>query len=198
MDRPTSLSSTLRQLGVLCALATLAALPARAQGARLPRGAESNRHLIAGAPFGALYGVVGTEYQRVDLGGLSLGLGGSLVRFDDDRFRTVEGTLRYYPAGRGFGGFSVGLTAGYAHIRDEAESAVVPELDLPRRTVSGPTVGVSADYNWLVGPYRRLVVGVGVGAKRVFTDDRAPDTDVLDYDDLRTYPTVRFVVGFTR
>ena len=57
------------------------------------------------------------------------------------------------------------------------------------------TVGVSADYNWLVGARDRVFIGVGGGAKRIYPQGAGDDWFEFLFSRIRSYPTMRFVVG---
>ena len=112
-------------------------------------------------PFGGLV----VEYERAASPGITLGLSGGYydpIGDDDDSYSSAEAKLRFYPAERALRGFSIGVTAGAARIRDdEGRDAVGNEI---RSSTSGATAGVIVDYNWLIGRNRRFFVGTGVGA----------------------------------
>ena len=191
-------------LALLLAAAPFAPVAARAQSAP-----EIRRAAVSINPLGIPFGWFTGEAERAVGGGASVALAGSWFDLpsEDDRLATVEAKLRYYPAEQGLRGFALGLTAGYTRFVERYETyppTVVfgpngpSERPITRREVTdGPTLGVTADYNWLLGARRRMLVGLGVGAKRIFTDrddDRQFQDEVFD---LPAYPTVRFVVGVT-
>ena len=52
-----------------------------------------------------------------------------------------------------------------------------------------PTIAVIADYNWLLGKSKRVLVGAGVGAKRIFGSES-------NFSNINfAYPTGRFQIG---
>ena len=180
----------------LAALAAASVSSARAQAAPATTAREPYRQAFTLNPLGIPFGWVNGEFERVLGGGATLGIGGSWLEVDDDDdFASVEAKLRYYPSERGLRGFSIGLSAGYTRIEDNQETIFGPDRTPRAQVVDGPSLGVMADYNWLIGARRRFVVGAGLGAKRIFTDDRSNDSDLIDLDDIRAYPTMRLVVG---
>lgn len=167
---------------------------ARAQSAA--RTPDSLRTAVAFNPFGIPFGYAQGELERAVGGGVSLGVGGSFFDFDDDEFSSAEVKARYYPSERGLRGFSVGLSAGYARIEDRGTQFIFPDrTESITQVIDGPSLGVSIDYNWLLGARRRFLVGVGFGGKRIFTDDRNENGDFINLSDIRAYPTGRFVIG---
>jgi hypothetical protein len=189
----------------LALVATLAgAAPLAAQGS-----APLSRRSLAINPLGVPFGWFSGEIEGAIGGGASFGVSGSFLDPDDedDSLSSIEAKLRYYPAEQGLRGFSIGLTGGYTRLVERYQTfspgtvfgpnAPAPTPTTVRRVTDGPTVGVAADYNWLLGARRRMIVGLGVGAKRIFTDrddDRQFEDNVFD---LPAYPTARFVVGLT-
>ena len=97
--------------------------------------------------------------------------------------RWISGKLLYYPNEDVLRGFSVGLTAG-AHSAEGEEFS-----SQPGERQTAPTLGVIANYDWLLGRAQRFRVGIGAGAKRVLKDVDAADPL------LQVYPDARFVVG---
>lgn len=192
------------RLPLALALLAAAAGPLAAQAAP-----EGRRQSVSVNPLGIPFGWLTGEFERALGGGASVGLSGSYVDIgdEDDTLASLDAKVRYYPSEQGLRGFSLGLTAGYTRYVDQYETfapgtvfgpnAPAPTPTTIRRVTDGPTVGVTADYNWLLGTRRRMLVGIGVGAKRIFTDhddDQQFEDNVLD---LPAYPTVRFVVGLT-
>ena len=182
------------------ALAVVLPLAAAAPSAGAQATAERRDQAVAvnllGIPFGWMTG----EYERAVGAGATLGLAGSYIgpADEDDNISSVDVKLRYYPAERGLRGFSLGLSAGYVRIEEQGGVVVFPGgvgSTTRTRVTDAPTVGVSADYNWLVGARRRVLVGLGAGAKRILAGRDEDDTFEFDLADLRAYPTVRFVVG---
>jgi hypothetical protein len=178
-------------VAAVVALSTLPAAEAGAQGANRPS-PESYRQSFTLNPFGIPWGFINAEFERVIGAGATVGLAGSYIEWDgeDDRVSSAEAKFRYYPAENGLRGFSIGLAGGYTRVEDNGSV-----FGGDRDVLEGPSLGVTVDYNWLLGKRRRFVVGLGLGAKRIFGEDR-PDRDGLDdLIDRRAYPTGRFVVG---
>jgi hypothetical protein len=149
---------------------------------------------LLGIPFGWVTG----EYERAVGAGATLGVGGSYIQpgDEDDNLSSIDAKLRYYPSERGLRGFSVGLTAGYVRIEEQGVTfAPGGAISSHSRVTDGPTIGVTADYNWLIGTRRRVLVGLGAGGKRIFAGKQNDDGFDFDLSDLRAYPTLRFVVG---
>jgi hypothetical protein len=106
---------------------------------------------------------------------------------DDDRWLTFDAKVRYYPGEVVLRGFSLGLSVGSLRYSTLRDSIGVPF----RQVLSAPTVGVIADYNWMLGTERRFVVGTGLGAKRILASQDERDRVGID----RAYLTARFIVG---
>jgi hypothetical protein len=152
---------------------------------------------MLGIPLGWLSG----EYERAIGNGATLGLAASDVALDDAHsFSSVDAKLRYYPGERGPEGFSIGLTAGYVRVGERirlfpATLSTSSGPEFRTRVTEGPSVGVTLDHNWLVGARRRVLLGLGMGAKRVYPEGSGDDWFEFLFSQLRTYPTMRFVVG---
>ena len=134
-------------------------------------------------PFGLLFELFNTEYERRASNTLTVGIGGSTAMVDTydydgwgqevRRERYVNGDvfLRYYPAGRAFDGRSFGVKVGLTRIPDQG---------------SFFGVGFDANRSWLLNEH--FYFGSGFGLKRLFgTDDEAFD--------LKYIPTLRINVG---
>ncbi len=184
---------------------TAGAQPATPAPPPLPPFRNSVATNILGIPFG----LFSFEYERaLTLPGLTFGVGGSHytgdIDDDDDEFEVsgedrntwAEAKLHYYPSERAFRGFAIGLTAGVHSARGIACQDGVFDgcgrLPQVRRTQTGATIGVLANYDRIIGSRERFRVGLGVGAKRVLRNVRE-SRDVLE----QVYPDGRFVVGFT-
>jgi hypothetical protein len=160
-------------------LASLAlANPSAAQAA-----APVQRNIFSINPLGIPFEYVSAEFERMLTGLTSIGLTGSYLGWGDAAYSTLEGKLRFYPNEEGPKGFAVGLAAGVTRIAESYSNA-------PDRAESRPTVAVIVDYNWILGKAKRVVVGAGLGAKRVIGADGDDFSDVLV-----AYPTARFQIG---
>lgn len=209
MSMPESGSPFARRRAAAAALAAALLAPAsslEAQGgAPPPPPLPTHRNSLATNILGIPFGLFSLEYERATaVPGLTVGLGGSHFTGDiedddgsgDDRNSWVSGKLHYYPSERAFRGFSIGLTAGVHSARGDAcdFSDVFGNCAGPRaerRSQTGATLGVLANYDRIIGSRERFRLGIGVGAKRILRDVR--DRDVLD----QVYPDGRFVVGLT-
>lgn len=135
------------------------------------------------------FGLFSAEYEHALVWpGFSFGVGGSWMsegglgdNGTHDRWASAK--LLYYPNENVLKGFSIGLTAGVHTAEGEEFSS------MPGDRQTGPTLGVIANYDWLLGRAERFRVGFGAGAKRVLKD--------VGQDDplLQVYPDARFVMG---
>lgn len=128
-------------------------------------------------PLGLPFGIYSAEYEVAvpGGGGLAVGVGGTYASdfFEDDegdggdgsRDVWFEGKVLYYPSEVALRGFSTGLTLGYHNARNDGGDLFSPGGEV--RSEGAPTIGVLLDYNWLLGPRRRFLVGTGIGARRV-------------------------------
>ena len=181
------------------AAALIAACAAAALGAATPLAAQAARasrpNLFSTNPIALLFGWAGGEYEREIGAGTTLALGASYFEFygddgagEEDDYFSADLKLRYYPSERAFSGLSLGASAGVMHVTDVIE---LDPLDQRTESATGPTIGVSLDYGWLLGRRDAVHIGLGVGARRVFYDD---DEDA-GVDALDVMPHVRFSVG---
>lgn len=139
-------------------------------------------------PVGIPFGVFSAEYEvALAATGVTAGVGGTVTAnsfaFDrDDRW--ISGRVMYYPGEVALRGFAVGVTLG-AHRAEREED----ETDQRARD-AGATLGILGTYNYLVGRQQRLVLGAGLGFRRVLKT-------VRDDSPLRqAYPDGRVVLGF--
>lgn len=181
MNHPmSSFRRTARAIAAAClSLAALAAVAPTAH-AQAPR---ANRTLVSINPLGLPFEIYTGEVEQkisniVTIGGAFSHIGA----FSDASYTTFEGKLRVYPNEEAFKGLSIGLSAGIARVSEDA-------TDGAKRSDSAPSLGVIADYNWILGKSRRVIVGTGLGAKRIFVNGD-------NYDNINTaYPTLRFQIG---
>ena len=110
----------------------------------------------------------------------------SYTNVDRDRFTSFDFNLRYYPGEVVLRGFSIGLSGGYLRYSSRGGPADA------RVSMDAPTLGVVADYNWMLGVNRRFLVGTGLGAKRVLAGESERDLVGIGRADM----TGRFVIGY--
>jgi len=142
------------------------------------------RTFVALDPSLVVFDFGSVEVENAVAPGLTLGGVGSLAVVNGKRYTSGDFTLRYYPGEVVLQGLSFGLSAGVLRY-----SALV---SAERKAIIAPTVGLLADYNWMIGPSKRFVVGGGVGVKRVLASAGARRNVSLS----SVYPTARFVVGY--
>jgi hypothetical protein len=184
--------STLRSLSIATAiLASAVSSTAGAQAQRPPLTIEQPYYqTIAFNPILLPWGIFSADYERALSPAITLGVGGTYAAVrDEDKIGWMDVKALYYPNETALEGFGVGLTAGFvsAHSREDADFFLgQPEY---RRQDSGATLGVVADYNWLVGKRERFLIGLGIGAKRVLKDVQGGSA--LN----QVYPSGRFSIG---
>jgi len=191
------------------AAALLAATPAIAQRPE-PTGIPAYRSLIGFNPLGIPFDVASVEFETLVDQGITFGVSGSYVLWDDDdggsgdRYTSVDLKGRYYPGEVALRDFSVGLSLGLTNyskrIYDNTACFPTPTNQNPcpnglppsrRESLVTPTIGVLVDYNFMLGAERRFVVGTGIGAKRLLKHD----SDIEGFDPPRAYPFGRFAIG---
>lgn len=153
------------------------------------------RGVIGLNPLGIPFDIFSIEAEGAVAPGITAAGALSYVAPDRDRFTSADVKLRYYPGEIALDGFSVGLGLGLTgRAGDDIREACVPTptgCDLPRRSVTGPTISVLADYNFLLGERRRFLVGTGIGAKRWMVSREARES----IDAERAWVFARFLVG---
>jgi hypothetical protein len=170
--------------GVLAvSLALGSAAAGRPAAAQSPT-AVGYRNVFSINPLGIPFEYIAIEYERMVSPMTSLGFTGSYFGAEwlDGSYATGEAKLRFYPNEEGPKGFSLGLAAGITRVSEDV-------FDADDRVETRPTAAVLIDYNWILGKSKRIVVGTGLGAKRIFGVGD-------DFNDLAVaYPTARFLVG---
>ncbi|HZF67501.1 MAG TPA: hypothetical protein VEZ47_05660 [Gemmatirosa sp.] len=184
-----------RMSGALLAAAacTAAVLAARPVAAQVATGAPPVAQLpylqtLSVNPLAIPLGIFSVEYEvALPTPGFTAAVGGTYTSNNDifeRRDRWIEGRLMYYPNEVQLKGLSLGLSLG-------VRRAARKDSDAPtmRPSDSGPTFGVMAGYNYLVGRQQRLVLGGGIGAMRVLKSvgGNSPLSQV--------YPDGRLLVG---
>lgn len=157
---------------------------------------EAPRQSLSINPLGAVFGVYMGEFERSVSPHASVGVAGTYwdTGFTDSEasgelsYTTVDARLRYYPGNSRLEGFSVGGTLGYTGLSGSLTTVDGEETG----HVNTVGAGISLDYNWLLGARNQVMVGTGLGAKRLFIVGE----DVDDDDLTLAYPTVRLVVGY--
>lgn len=173
-----------RALRVGVALLALTLLPAALQA---QDAVPERKTMWSLNPLGLPFEYVSTELERKLSRMATLGASLSYLGIDDNSYLSVEGKVRLYPNEEAFRGFSIGLAGGFSRLQETYYGGLDgAEED---RSTTRPTIAVLADYNWLLGKSKRILVGTGVGAKRIFGDDDF-------FSDINfAYPTARFQIG---
>ncbi len=181
MSALRSLGRSVRRVPVTLAVVLLTAVALPVHGPARPL-----RTLISINPLGLPFKLVSAELEEKINSFATIGGSVSYVDFDNASYTSFEGKVRLYPNEQAFQGFSIGLAAGVSRLGQENSDGNGGTVD-ESKTV--PSIAVLADYNWLLGKTKRVVVGTGIGAKRLFGSD-------TNFGDVNfTYPTVRFQVG---
>jgi hypothetical protein len=119
---------------------------------------------ISASPFLVMWKYFNVEYERRATKA-NTGVSTSFVPGRDADYRNVGAFWHYYPAGRALHGFYLGGRVQVHHGSALTESA----------TLGG--VGFELGKNWIIG--RRTLVGLGVGATRLFGGPLAGDSLTL-------------------
>ena len=129
------------------------------------------------------------EYERKTGGAVSVGVGGTYWDVGEDEDLTYASgdlKLRYYPQGTALQGFSFGGSVGFSSV------SATNVFDGTEESVSGASIGILIEYQWLMGVKRNFALALGLGAKAVMVDE-----DEISSDDfIARYPTARISVGF--
>jgi len=147
----------------------------------------ANRTYIAINPLLVPFDIGSAEVESGVAPGVTLGGVASYTEFDDRHWTSFDFKVRYYPSEVVLRGFSVGLTGGFLKYSSPSDSVAGR-----RESLDAGTIGIVTDYNWMLGPSRRFVVGTGVGVKRILASAEERDRANLG----RAYPTARFVIGY--
>ena len=183
------------------ALATLAsgALSPALEAQAVRTGASPLRYyrgVIGFNPLGIPFDIFSVEAEGAVAPGVTAAGAVSYFAPDEDRFTSADAKLRYYPGETALDGFSVGLGLGITQragpdYREQCIPDPTGGCDVPRNSVTGPTISVLADYNFLLGERRRFLVGTGIGAKRWMVSRDARES----VDAERAWVFARFLVG---
>jgi hypothetical protein len=152
--------------------------------------APVRRSVLAINPFATVAGFVTGDFERTVSPSVSLGIGGSVALADEfNEYRALDAKVRYYPNERMLEGFAIAATFGVASGRSEIFDFNTQSVAFQRETRG--TFGTELSYQWLLGPRRRFVTIVGVGAKRVI----GSEPYVRPFDS-QFIPTARANIGF--
>ena len=164
-------------------LAAAILLPVATAGAQEPE----RRNVLSLNPLGIPFEYISGEYERMITGLTTFGLQGSFLSVDEGSYSTMEAKVRFYPNEEWPKGFSIGLAAGVTRVSEDRFNSNLGR-DV-RESETLPTAAVIVDYNWILGKAKRVIVGGGVGAKRLIGASG-------DFIDVNTaYPTARFQIG---
>jgi len=150
---------------------------AQAEGTKVP---VQKTQVLSANPFLLLGEWANLEYERKISTKTTMGVGGSLVTFNDgdESYKSLVGLVRYYPQGAPLTGFYFGGRLGVHVVSDDDDEGHAYGL------------GVDVGYSWLLGAERDFYIGLGIGATRLFGGDM-PDARVV-------IPSIRLVnVGFS-
>ena len=141
------------------------ASPASAQSVDGARSGLSRQNLISANPIGLLFEWYNAEFERALNPTVSVAAAASSYDFDDARYASVDGIIRYYPAARALKGFSIGGSVGFIDIDEDQCDFCSDESG------SSGTIGIRADYVWIIGRDQHFTAAAGVGAKRLLSND---------------------------
>jgi hypothetical protein len=169
----------------LASVATRVAAQERPSGSAIP---IPSLTYIGFNPIGLPFDVGTLEAETGVANSLTLGGVASYIDVSPWRFTTFEAKGRYYPGGVVLRGASIGAAVGWSHISHRVTTNGVVD----RPSLSAPTLGILFDYNWILGRDQRLLVGTGVGIKRLL----ASESSRKDVGLWPAIPTGRLILGF--
>lgn len=150
---------------IVAAALVAAVSPVSAQKADANRAGFTRTNLISANPIGLLFQWYNAEYEHALLPTVSLAVAGSSYDFEDATYASVDGIARYYPAGRALRGFSLGGSVGFIDINEDNC------FGCGDQSGSSATIGVRADYVWILGRDQHFSAAAGIGAKRLLSND---------------------------
>ena len=153
------------RLAILGAAIAVTATTASAQRVEETRSGVPRVNLISANPIGILFEWYNGEYERALSSTVSLAAAASAYDLDNTDFQSVDGIIRYYPSARALRGFSIGASAGFINLDEEFECEGCDDDG------SSATIGIRADYVWILGRDQRFAAAAGIGAKRLLNDD---------------------------
>ena len=153
------------RLALLSAAIAATATTASAQRVEETRSGIPRVNLVSANPIGILFEWYNGEYERALSSTVSLAAAASAYDIDNTDYQSIDGILRYYPSGRAIRGFSIGASVGFINLDEEFECEGCDEDG------SSATIGVRADYVWILGRDQRFAAAAGIGAKRLLNDN---------------------------
>lgn len=179
---------SLRTLALVAGIALPAIVSAQAPAAK--------RNVISIQPLAAMFTIFSGELERAMGQSSTIGVGASYWDTGDKdatsaKYLSGDLKMKYYPQGHALQGFSVGGQVGYTSMTGTETTMTPTGTTSQEETLSGPTIGVALDYNWLLGANKSFYIGLGAGAKKLFIKDSNILTDVIS-----TYPTARVSIGW--
>ena len=153
------------RLAIIGAAIAATATTASAQRVEETRTGFQRTNLVSANPIGILFEWYNGEYEHAFSSTVSLAAAASSYDFEDARYAAVDGIVRYYPSGRALRGFSIGASLGFIDIDEDFDCEGCDEDG------SSATLGVRADYVWILGRDQRFAAAAGIGAKRLLSDD---------------------------
>ncbi len=154
--------------GILAIIAVIALMTVSsslfAQSSAAPRSGIDRPNLLSANPIGLLFQWYNGEFEHAVAPVGSLAAAASRYEVNDGVYSSVDGIARYYPAGSALRGFSIGASLGAIKITDKN-----PCYQCSATSESSATIGVRADYVWILGRDQHLTAAAGVGAKRLLS-----------------------------
>jgi hypothetical protein len=128
------------------------------------RSGIARTNLVSANPIGLLFEWYNGEFEHAVLPTVSLAVAASSYDIDDT-YTSIDGIVRYYPAAKSLRGFSVGVSAGYIDVSDDSNC-----FGCELSNGSSATIGIRADYVWILGRDQHFSAAAGIGAKRLLGD----------------------------
>lgn len=179
-----------KQFLAAAAAALLCAAPARAQ---TDTTATPQKFLLTVNPIGILLDYYSLELEHALSDVVSVSAAGEHSGVSDTEITAVDFRLRYYPQAKMFSGLALGASLGYGTFNGEEEYSYEGGQEfITDNDLTGPTVGLEVNYNYLVGRDRRLFVGLGFGLRRLLSGGNDSD-DTPDIVPGGRY----FAIGYT-
>jgi hypothetical protein len=119
-----------------------------------------HRQSVTANPFFLLANAFNAEYERVLGPRTTWGVSGTLLEWDDFRYRTAKALVRLYPRGVALHGPFLGARAGVSRVADWSD-------DTERYFV----LGVEAGFTDHLGSRQHIAASVGAGVNRLFGAD---------------------------
>lgn len=148
----------MRRVPQFLLLTLLAAIPLSLQAQAGP--AEELDFMVSVNPLALVaLGVFAGDFEQVLTEGTTGGASIFWASPDDRRYvpnLSANAVFRYYPSGRSFDGYAVGISTGFTIMDDDGAS----------RNALG--LGFNLEHHWLLGEDERLGLTAGVGGQRLF------------------------------